>query len=102
MVKDLLKISGKVEQILLEVPATRDCDKKLFLHYIARNTSIKFILGEDGWKKFCLYFMRNEIPKLESITRVRRKFQEQGLYVGKKRMERMIEAEAVKEWSRQQ
>lgn len=97
MISDLGKVKTKVEYLLDKYPATRDSDKMLWLAYIVIFEGVKSLFNKKQYEEFKKKILNAPTP--ESLTRVRRKFQEQGLYVSENREERMREAQKVSEWS---
>lgn len=78
-------LDQEVKQVLRDYPETRDSDTEL----VAR-----------VWEMYGLEFTPEQrrlitvIPKTESITRCRRKLQEQGLYKAKRQVERIRKQKA--------
>ena len=70
MKDDVLFVKDVVENVLRADARARNDDKWLIIQ----------VLKEMGFKVFIPYDQLNEIPAFESITRARRKLQEQGLY----------------------
>lgn len=99
MVKDLIRVKDRVAAILIKYPKTRDCDKLLFLAYCKVHCNLDSAL--DGtYQGYKTWFMSGQMPKFESITRARRKIQEENpKLAGVKRHHRKIEAENVRAWS---
>ena len=100
MVKDLVRVKDRVEVILDEFPATRDCDKLLWLAYMSIYHDLKREIGHVAYIKLKGLIMDKNTATMESVRRVRQKFQEGGKYVGEKRKYRMDESERVREWAR--
>jgi len=91
---------SKVKYLLKEYPALRDCDKKLWIAYLGMFHDLPGKLGEEAYDAFCRLMLEESVPNMESIRRVRQKFQEEGHYLGAKRKARMEEAKKVNDWSR--
>lgn len=100
MLKDLERVKDKVEYILGKYPETQDSDKLLWIAYLALFHDLKGKLGPSGYFKFKSMLLNPGTCTMESVRRVRQKFQEEGKYVGKKRAERMEEEKLVRAWSR--
>lgn len=96
MISDLKKSKDKVEALLNQYPVVRDSDKLLWLAYLVKFHDLKNELGEVAYRKFERILLDKNTVTMESIRRVRQKFQEQGKYVGTKREEKLAEAEEVK------
>lgn len=88
---ELIPIKDKVGSILNEYPAARDDDKLLWLLYLKMFCG----LTEEGWEILWPILAEENTPAMESIRRIRQKFQENGLYLGEKRQKRLEESEAV-------
>ena len=91
MKKDLLKAKDRVEYLLSTYPKTQDCDKRLWLAYLVKFHELDQILGADAYKKFCNILLDKDTVTMESVRRVRQKFQEHGKYVGTKRKQKLEE-----------
>lgn len=100
MIKDLVKIKTKVEVVLSKYKDTRDNDKLLWLALMATHYDLRGVLGEEAYDNFKTWLLNNNIPTFESVTRVRRKFQEQGKYLGTNQHIKAQEELAVREWAR--
>jgi len=89
--QELVKVKDIVEDILDSDEKARNSDKWLiYLYWVSKGLEMDFEEFED-------------MPSFESITRVRRKIQEQGLYlsdkqIADKRGQREVEFE---EWSKE-
>jgi hypothetical protein len=90
---ELIHIKDKVGNLLEEFPASRDDDKLLWLLYLRRFCN----LPDEGWDILHNILAKDSTPAMESIRRIRQKFQENGNYVGEKRQKRLEESEAVVE-----
>ena len=95
----LVTIKDTVGGLLETYPELRDSDKLLWLAYLNYKHSMKKIIGEDAYFKLKAIVMDDSTPTMETIRRVRQKFQQNGEYVGEKRQERLAEAENVKSWA---
>ena len=98
MLGDLIKIKDKVRYVLENYPKTRDCDKHLWLAYMCIFHNLKQKMGDVPYKIFRDMFLSSDVPVTESVRRVRQKFQEEGLYTGTKRKEKLIESSKVREY----
>lgn len=94
------KIRPNVEKILAEHERARDCDKFLYMVYLRTFVDGKKIYNAN-FDEFARYICSGDVPIPESISRVRRKIQEEGLYHGEKRKARLAKAKPVAEWSQQ-
>ena len=73
MLKDIKKIQVRVENKLRDYPNTRSNDKLLTLMI----WEDKGLVLDQAQREL---FLSRQIPKLESVTRARRKLQEEGKY----------------------
>jgi hypothetical protein len=92
---ELRTIKQKVEAVLMSYPGARDSDKVLIIRYL--KAFHRDVLREHG--SFSDAVLDESIPSFESITRARRKIQEEGKYRGSRRYERKQEAVAVSDWA---
>lgn len=95
--KQIKNCSGQVERILEQYPETRDDDILLYHKFLVcygDGVDSLFFNGGDLLKS-----MRS-IPTPESIRRSRQKIQEEGRFMGTKRLKRMRESSAVAAWAR--
>lgn len=101
MIKDLLKIKDRVAYILATYPVTRDCDKTLWLAYLAIFHQLKDGLGDAKYGVFKSILMSEDTPTMESVRRFRQKFQEMGDYPASEgvRKARKSERDEVKQWA---
>lgn len=97
--QQLDNIKTRVGYLLKEYPALRDCDKKLWIAYLNMFHDLPSKVGEEAYEAFCKLMFDEKVPIMESVRRVRQKFQENDQYVGMKRKARMAASKEVKEWS---
>jgi len=93
MKEDILTVKDAVEEVLREDKRARNNDKWLIIQ----------VLRKLGFKIYIDYKQLDEMPSFESITRCRRKFQEQGLYLPDKdvreaRRQEEEEMRKINEW----
>jgi len=92
---DTIKLAkDKVYHILEISEATRDNDVMLYCVYLNKYHNLSEEIGQLNYKKL-KQIMRNA-PVPESITRARRKIQEGGEFVGKRKIRRMELEEEVR------
>jgi hypothetical protein len=77
IVKDLKTVEGKVHQILQKYPATRDSDKLLWLAYNSLYNNLKSVIKSGEYDQFKQWILSPDTPIFESLSRARRKIQEQ-------------------------
>ena len=94
----LPKVADKVEALLNQPNSDRlkDSDKLLILAYANRYHGLSKRLGDRAFS-ILREILMDEMPSLESITRSRRKFQEDGHYIGTNRKERKAQEAKVRE-----
>lgn len=93
-------IKEKVAILLNNHPDTRNSDKLLWLAYLCVHHDLIKILGQENYSKFKTLLMNDSTPTMESIRRVRQKYQEGGLFVGTNRKQRLSEEPVVRELMR--
>jgi hypothetical protein len=98
MSESLKTVKDKVGEILKDQPETRDSDKLLWLAYMNEFHNMREVVGEKAYLFLENLILSESTPTMESIRRVRQKYQESGLYVGKHRDDRIKEAESVEDW----
>jgi hypothetical protein len=90
----------KVGLLLSEYVTLRDSDKLLWLAYLCKYHNLRNALGESGYQKLKAVIMDDKTPTMESIRRVRQKYQEGGMYAGTGRKKRLEEETVVREMMR--
>lgn len=94
IVNDLKTISNRVLLILQKYPETRDSDKVLWLAYNSIYNDLKGVIASGDYSAFKSWVLKDNTPVFESLSRCRRKLQEQYPELAGKKAERMeIEAE---------
>lgn len=96
MSEGLETCKDKVGFILSEYVSTRDSDKMLWLAYLVMFHDLKGILGKESYEKLKTLIMSENTPTMESIRRIRQKYQEGGMYAGNGRKARLEESEVVR------
>ena len=96
--KELKNLKEMVGFCLEKYPETRDSDKKLWITYMTQFQGLaKINNAHSPYMYFIDLFMDEKNPSMESIRRIRQKFQENGQYAGEKRALKMEEAGKVKD-----
>lgn len=85
MINEMRNNKDKVEFLLENSQPVRDCDKLLWLAYLDTFHDLSQEIGVDAYLKLMSLIMAESTPTMESIRRVRQKFQENGEYLGVKR-----------------
>jgi len=98
MISHLNKAKDRVAYLLDKHPSTRDSDKVLWLAYLATFHDLKNQLGEIPYNKFKEILYSENACSMESVRRVRQKYQEDGLFIGTKRSLKLKEETNVREW----
>lgn len=74
----MVKVAQKVEDLLLGYPDTRDNDWMLILAYMNINHGLISHIGAEAYAKLrALILASNNMPPAESITRARRRLQQE-------------------------
>jgi hypothetical protein len=100
MTEGLKTVKDKVGNLLEKYPELRDSDKLLWLAYLNAEHKMRNVIGEAAYIRLKAIVLDENTPTMESIRRIRQKYQEDGLYVGEKRGDRLKEADKVKDWAR--
>lgn len=98
MISDLKKVKDKVAWILNKYPNTRDSDKLLWIAYLVTYHDLRNQIGDEAYNKMKSIIMDKNTASMESVRRVRQKLQEDGLYLGENRKQRLDEADEVREY----
>jgi uncharacterized protein (DUF433 family) len=90
-------VKSRVEHLLKNYPALRDHDVQLWLSYLVMYHGLKDRVNEaeNAYEEFCDIILDKDVTSMESIRRTRQAFQENSLYVGTKRQERLLAAKKV-------
>ena len=94
--EELTDIKDRVEHLLKNHPVLQDDDVLLILAYLNQYHDLRQMIGQDSYLKLKSLLLDKGTPKFASIVRVRAKIQEQGMYQGTRRAERLEEAENVR------
>lgn len=102
MLKDLTRVHDRVEEILKKHPETRDNDKLLWLAYNCIHNGLQNMFsGTLRYMEFRKWLLQDEVPVFESLSRARRKIQENNEALeGAQRAKRLDEAEGVRQWAK--
>ncbi len=93
MSESLTTCKDRVEYVLSYCPGTRESDKKLWLVYMHNFHGLGFV---EGYNSLVRIIMDEETPSMETLRRIRQKFQQKGLFLGSNRAKQLEEAEKVK------
>jgi hypothetical protein len=100
VIEDLKTVENRVKVILIKYPETRNNDKKLWLAYNLLHNDLKPVVKTGDWETFRVWIMSKKTPMFESLSRARRKIQEDHPVLAGAKKKRLKIAEEVKEWSR--
>lgn len=96
----LNKIKDKVRSILESNSSTRDSDKYLMLHYLRKHNKVAINMTSSEFRLLKDVFM--SMPSFESITRARRKAQEENPHLkGDVVYQRALEEREYRLWAKQ-
>lgn len=79
--RQLRNTKDQVEKMLRLSPSTRVNDKLLWMAVVTDNHGLYQELGPVAYKKLMAFLKKENVPGMDSVGRVRRKFQQQGLYL---------------------
>lgn len=96
MSESLTTCKDKIESLLIKYPETRDSDKLLFFAFLVEFHDLEMNIGRTACEVFRGILMDEETPSMETVRRIRQKFQEEGHYCGEKRKERLEEEVEVR------
>jgi hypothetical protein len=94
-VKEIKQVRTRVEEILKELPQARESDTLLYFEF--HEKEIKNLIGGGNYYLLRHFLNSHGTAKYESISRSRRKIQEEGLYLPLNHDERKLEAERMRE-----
>ena len=102
MINDIYSVKDRVAKILEKAPQTRDSDKLLWLAYMVQHHQLKAKLGDVAYYTLKGIFTSEDCPSMESIRRVRQRYQEEGLFPGSSNVKRRRKKEEtfVANWAR--
>lgn len=103
MIRDIKKVKDRVYYILERYPQCRECDKKLWLAYQIVFHNLKDVLGSQAYERYKAMLLSSNFPTMESVRRVRQKYQEEGLFLPSERVlaAKREEREAVRTWAKE-
>lgn len=97
VIKDLVKVHERVKAILEKYPECRDSDKLLWLAYNVQYNDLR--TNMQSYDAFKQWLLRPRTPMFESLSRSRRKVQEQFPHLSGNIEFRRAEEQLVKDWS---
>ena len=85
--KHIKKITPNVEQLLKVSTECRNSDMILWLAYCANNHDLINLIGSTNFNKLKKFMQNFDVPTVETVGRIRRKFQERGEYLSSKKIQ---------------
>lgn len=95
--KDLTTVYDEVKHLLRTKTELRDNDKLLWLEYIEKFTSVSSAVKTGDWSLFKSSILDVNTPMFESISRARRKIQEDYPYLAGNKIKRLEIEKEVKD-----
>lgn len=95
-------VQDRVQVLLEKYPETRDDYKTLFLAYNCQFNGLKEVLGMEAYLKFKEWFMDDETINIDTLTRARRKVQEQNPELSGEKASRLLEEKKHREYFSQE
>ena len=99
MLSDLKLVQDRVKFLLERYPEVRDSDKLLWLAYNCHFNNLKEVTLTGEYVHFKAWLMREEVPAFESLSRARRKLQEQFPEFAGDKAKRMSEEKKVRAYT---
>jgi len=100
MLSDLKLVQQKVKFLLERYEEVRYSDKLLWLAYNCHFTNLKEVASTGRYINFKEWMMREDVPVFESLSRARRKIQEENPDLSGEKGKRILEARKVAEYMR--
>ena len=97
MLSDLIKVQDRVYYILDQYPQTRDSDKELWLAYCCLFRGLKEVCKQGSYAAMRHWLINPDTPVFESLSRARRKIQEEHTHLAGAKAQRLEEEQAVRE-----
>lgn len=99
--KELCNVKETVEFLLTSYEELRDNDTLLFLAYLNLKHDLRYRIGKDNYETMKKILLHEDTPKFESISRRRRKLQEEvvelrGLHYDDRQSEQHAVIQAIK------
>jgi hypothetical protein len=93
--KQIQNCKDKVEQVLKVSTISRENDSILWWNYV--KDDLENLMGSEATWKLREYLLNKNNPKVDNLGRIRRKFQEVGLYESENQKAKRREADKVQE-----
>lgn len=79
--KNLVECKDKVEKILKRSKSTRSSDKLLYVAYLEAFCGLNKTIGSENVLKLIDLMSKDSTPSMDTISRIRRRLNEKGLYI---------------------
>lgn len=99
MLSDYVKVQDRVKFLLERYPEVRDSDKLLWLAYNCHFNNLKEVTYTGKYENFKAWLLREEVPVFESLSRARRKIQEENPELAGEKTKRLIEEKKVRSYT---
>ncbi len=96
MLSDYVKVQDRVMFLLERYPEVRDSDKLLWLAYNCHFNNLKEVSLTGKYENFKAWLLREEVPVFESLSRARRKIQEEKPELAGEKQKRLQESKKVR------
>lgn len=96
VLSDYVKVQDRVLFLLQKYPELRDSDKLLWLAYNCHFNNLKEVSLTGKYEALKAWLLREEVPVFESLSRARRKIQEEKPYLAGEKAKRLQESKKVR------
>lgn len=95
-------VADKVRSLLAKYPETRDNDKLLWLSYCVVYRGLRNFMTDEQYQSFKNWLMLPHTPMFESLSRARRKLQENNPELrGDGYLKKKDSANTIRDWARE-
>jgi len=99
MLSDYKKTQDRVFFLLEKYPEVRDCDKLLWLAYNCHFNKLKEVSLTGNYQSFKEWLLNDDVPVFESLSRARRKIQEEHPELAGEKEKRLQESKKVRAYT---
>ena len=99
MLSDYVEVQDRVKFLLERYPEVRDSDKLLWLTYNCHFNNLKEVTYTGKYENLKAWLLREEVPVFESLSRARRKIQEENPELAGEKTKRLIEEKKVRSYT---
>lgn len=96
IINEFDSVQGKAYSLLSKYPQVRDNDKLLWLAYNCEHNGLKKLLGPK-YDEFKAFLLSQDTPMFETLSRVRRKLQENHPHLAGDKAERLAIADEMRD-----